>query len=171
MRYFFERFGGQEMGKGKNFLSHEGYEKLRKELERLKTVRRREIAKDLEKARGHGDLSENAEYDAAKESQAMNEKRISELEGQLSNAQIFDGRKMPKNEALLGATVKLKDLSTGEEVEYTLVSELEADFAQGKISVTSPVGKSLLGHKKKETVEIQVPAGMLKYKILDISRH
>ena len=159
------------MGKGRNFLSHEGYEKLRKELEHLKTVRRREIAKDLEKARGHGDLSENAEYDAAKEYQAMNEKRISELEEKLTSSQILDDSKMPKNEALLGATVKLKDVATGEEVEYTLVSELEADFAQGKISVTSPVGKSLLGHKKRETVEIKVPAGILKYKILDISRH
>ncbi|MBN1872313.1 MAG: transcription elongation factor GreA [Candidatus Omnitrophica bacterium] len=158
------------MGKDKNYLSHAGYEKLRKELERLKTVCRREIAKDLEKARGHGDLSENAEYDAAKEAQALNEKKIADLEERLSSVQILDDIIMPKDEALLGATVRLKDLSTGEEFEYTLVSELEADFDQGKISVTSPVGKSLLGHKKKEIVEIKVPAGVLKYKIMNITR-
>jgi len=158
------------MSKGISYVSHQGYEKLRKELERFKTVRRREIADDISKARGHGDLSENAEYDAAKDAQAFNEKKISDLEKQLTNVQILDDRNMPKDEALLGATVKLKDLSTQEELEYTLVSELEADFDQGKISVTSLVGKSLLGHKKNDVVEIQVPAGALRYKILDISR-
>ncbi|OGW74865.1 MAG: transcription elongation factor GreA [Omnitrophica bacterium RBG_13_46_9] len=152
------------------YLTPEGYEKLREELKYLKTVRRRELSSDIGKARAHGDLSENAEYDAAKEAQGMNEKRIAELEEKLANAQILDDENIPKNEALIGATVKLKDLDSGEELEYTLVSELEADYSQGKISVTSPVGKGLLGHKVKETVEIQAPAGILKYQILKISR-
>lgn len=155
---------------GTIYLSFEGYEKLRKELEFLKTAKRRELSKAIGEARSHGDISENAEYDAAKEAQALNEKKISELEEKLSNAQILDDTNMPKDEALIGATVRLKDLISGEVLQYTLVSEIEADFSQGKISVTSPVGESLLGHKEKETVEIKVPAGILKYKILKISR-
>jgi transcription elongation factor GreA len=155
---------------GIEYLTPEGYEKLRKDLKRLKTVKRRQISKDLETARGHGDISENAEYDAAKEAQGMNEKRIAELEGRLSEAQIMDDSKIPKDEALLGATVTLKDMDSGEKIDYTLVSELEADFAQGKISVMSPVGQALLGHKKGETVEIEVPAGTLKYRIEKIAR-
>lgn len=155
---------------GNIYLSSEGYEKLRKKLEFLKTVRRRELSKAIGKARAHGDISENAEYEAAKEAQGLNEKKIAELEEKLSNAQILDDANIPKDEALIGATVKLKDLDSGEELQYTLVAELEADFSQGKISVTSPVGEGLLGHKVKETVEIKVPAGILKYKILKISR-
>jgi len=152
------------------YITHKGYEELRKKWEYLKTVRRRELSKDIGKARGHGDISENAEYDAAKEAQAFNEKKIAELEETLSNVQLLDDTNIPKDEALLGATVKLKDLTSGEELQYTLVSEPEADFSQGRISVTSPVGKSLLGHKKNQIVEIKVPAGILKYKILKISR-
>jgi len=155
---------------GKAHLSPEGYEKLRKELKFLKTVRRRDLSKAIGKAREHGDISENADYDAAKDAQGMNEKRIAGLEEKLSNAQILDDTNMPKDEALVGATVKLKDLNSKEVLQYTLVAELEADFSQGKISVTSPVGSGLLGHKKDEMVEIQVPAGILKYKILKISR-
>ena len=158
------------MTQGKHNLSHAGYEKLRKELEHLKKVKRREFSKAIGKAREHGDISENADYDAAKDAQGMNEKKIAELEAKLSNAQILDDAKIPKDEALIGATVKLKDIDSGEEMEYTLVSELESDYAEGKISVTSPVGKGLLGHKKNETVNIEVPAGTLKYKILKISR-
>lgn len=158
------------MAGGKSYLSHEGYEKLRKKLHHLKTVKRRELSKAIGKAREHGDISENADYDAAKEAQGMNEKRVAELEAKLANAEILDDTHMAKDEALIGATVKLKDLDSGEELEYTLVSELESDFSQGKISVTSPVGQGLLGHKAKETVEITVPAGVLKYKILKISR-
>ena len=152
------------------YLTREGYEKLRKELEHLKTVRRRELSKAIGAARAHGDISENAEYDAAKEAQGLNEKKISELEGNLGNAEILDEARIPKDVALIGATVKLKDLSSGEEVEYRLVSEPEANYAQGKISVSSPVGKSLLSHKKDDIVEIKVPVGTLKYKILKISR-
>jgi len=152
------------------YISHEVYEKLRKEIEFLKKVRRRELSKAIGVAREHGDISENAEYDAAKEAQGLNEKKIAELEEKLSMAQILDDSKIPKDEALLGATVTLKDTETGETFEYTLVSELEGDISQGKISVTSPVGQGLLGHKKNQTVEIKVPAGMLKYKILKITR-
>jgi len=152
------------------YLTSEGYEKLRKELEFLRTLRRRELSKEIGEARAHGDISENAEYTAAKEAQGLNEKKIAELEEKLSNAQILDDTNMPKDEALIGAVVKLKDLDSKEKLQYMLVSELEADFSQGKISVTSPVGEGLLGHKVNETVEIKVPAGILKYKILKISR-
>ncbi len=154
----------------RSYISPQGYEKLKKELDHLKTVKRREISATIAEARGHGDISENAEYDAAKEAQGMNEKRIAELEARLSDVQILDDKDMPKDEALLGATVRLKDLGSGEEFDYTLVSELEANFAEGKISVTSPMGKALWGDKKNETVEINVPAGLMKYKIMAITR-
>ena len=152
------------------YLTREGYEKLSAELEHLKTVKRRKLSKAIGEARSHGDIAENAEYDAAKEAQGLNEKKIAELEEKLAHARIIDNEKMSKDEVLIGATVKLKDLDTGEELEYTLVSEAEADYDQGKISTTSPVGKGLLNHKENEAVEIQIPAGMLKYKILKISR-
>jgi transcription elongation factor GreA len=151
-------------------LTRNGYEKLRKELEFLKTVKRREFSKAIGEARAHGDISENAEYDAAKESQGLNEKKIAELEAKLTRAQIIDDQDIPKDEVLIGATVKLKDIKSGEELEYTLVAEEEADYSQGKISVSSPVGSALLNHKEDQTVEIRVPAGVLKYKILKISR-
>jgi len=151
-------------------LTPEGYEKIRKELEYLKGPKRRKLAKKIGEARDKGDISENAEYDAAKEEQGFNEKRVAGLEEKLSHAQILDDTKIAKDEALIGATVALKDLESGEKVEYTLVSELEADYDAGKISVTSPVGKGLLGHKKNEVVKIDVPAGTLRYKILKISR-
>jgi len=151
-------------------LSREGYEKLRKELEHLKTVRRRELSKAIGKAREHGDISENAEYDAAKEAQGLNEKKVAELEEKLGRARLVDYRDIPKDKVLLGATVDLKDLDSGETLQYTLVSQVEADFAQGKISVSSPIAQGLLGHKKNETVEVKTPAAILKYKILKISR-
>ncbi|MFH1867495.1 MAG: transcription elongation factor GreA [Candidatus Omnitrophota bacterium] len=152
------------------YLSQECYERLQNELNQLKTVKRRQITKEIAVARAHGDISENAEYEAAKEAQGLNEKKIAELEEKLSRTQILDDSDIPKDEALLGATVTLRDLETGDEVEYKLVSELEADFSRGMISATSPVGKALLGHKKDEIINIEVPAGVLKYKILNISR-
>jgi transcription elongation factor GreA len=158
------------MGKGVTYLTREGYEKLRKELEQLKTVKRRQLSKAIGEARAHGDISENAEYDAAKEAQGLNEKKVSELEEKLATAQILDNENMSKDEVLIGATVKLKDIGSGEELEYTLVAEEEADYSQNKISVTSPVGSGLINHKKGDTVEIKVPAGVLKYKVLGISR-
>ncbi len=152
------------------YLTQNGYQKLAEELQLLKTVKRRQISKAIGEARAHGDISENAEYDAAKDAQALNEQRIVELEGKLSRVRIIDDIDIPNDEVLIGATVKLKDLGTGEELQYFLVSELEADYSQGKISVTSPVGSGLLGHKENEVVEIKIPAGLLRYKILKISR-
>jgi len=152
------------------YLTQDGYEKLRKELEHLKTTKRRALSRAIGEARAHGDISENAEYDAAKEAQGLNEKRISELENTLATAQILDNDAMTTDEILVGATVKLKDAKSGEEIDYTLVSEDEADYAQGKISISSPVGTGLLNHKVGETVEIKVPVGVLKYTILKISR-
>jgi transcription elongation factor GreA len=158
------------MAKGRISLTREGRDKLVRDLELLKGEKRREIAKQLAEAREHGDLSENAEYDAAKEAQAHNEKRISELEDTLIQAQIIDEDAMPKDEALLGATVKVKDQSSGFEYDYVLVSEEESDFENDRISISSPVGKALLGHKVGDIVDIQVPAGTLKYEIINISR-
>jgi len=158
------------MEKGGAHLTPEGYEKLRKELEYLKTVKRRELSKAIGEARAHGDISENAEYDAAKEAQGMNEKKISELDAKLASAQILDNAAMSSDEVLIGATVKLKDIDSGDELEYTIVAEEEANFDENKISIQSPVGTGLLNHKKGDVVEIQVPRGILKYKILKISR-
>ena len=156
---------------GDIYLTREGYEKLKKELGHLKTVRRRELSKEIGIARAHGDISENAEYDAAKEAQAFNEKRIAALGDKLGRARIIDDENIPQDEVCISATVKLKDLDSEEELQYILVSEVEADYSQGKISTTSPVGKGLLGHKENETVEINIPAGMLRYKILKILRN
>ncbi|MBU4251774.1 MAG: transcription elongation factor GreA [Candidatus Omnitrophica bacterium] len=154
---------------GDIYLTQEGYERLVNELERLKTVKRRTISKAIGEARAHGDISENAEYDAAKDAQGHNEKQIVELEDKLARVRILD-KNIPKDEVLIGATVKLKDMDTLEELEYTLVSELEADYNQNKISISSPVGGGLLGHRENEVVEIKIPAGILKYKVMKISR-
>ena len=155
---------------GGSHLTREGYEKLRKELEQLKTVKRREISKAIGLARAHGDISENAEYDAAKDAQGLNEKKIAELEHKLATAQMIDEDNMSKDEVLIGATVKLKDLKGDRDITYTIVSEEEADFSEGKISISSPVGSGLMNHKKGDMVEITVPAGVLKYRILSIDR-
>ena len=151
-------------------MTREGYEKLVKELEYLKTAKRREIADDIAKARAFGDLRENAEYDAAKNNQAFNEKRISEYENKLSNVQIIDESKIPKDQVFIGATVLLKDLKNDDEFSYSIVPQDEADFDNNKISVASPIAKGLLGLKVGETAEIKIPAGLLKYKVLKISR-
>ena len=158
------------MSKGDVYLTHEGYEKLRKELGHLQNVKRREISKAIAEARAHGDLSENAEYTYAKDAQALNEKKIAELEDKLSRAKLIDENAMPKDKILIGAKVSLKDLDSGEELEYVLVSEEEADYSGNKISITSPVGEALLGHKENDSVKIKVPAGTLRYKILKITR-
>lgn len=151
------------------FITRDGYEKLREEHEILKKVKRKELSKAIGVAREHGDLSENADYDAAKDAQAMNEKRIAELGDKLSRARILEDQGISKDDVRIGATVKLKDLDSNDEIEYTLLSEMEADFSKGIISVDSPVGHALLGHKKNDTVQIKVPSGTLKYKILSIS--
>lgn len=153
----------------KTYLSKEGYEKLLKELEALKK-KRPLLAKAIGIAREHGDLKENAEYDAAKNEQGMNEMRISQFEDRLGGVVIIDESKMPKDEVLIGTTVLLQDMGSKEKVEYTLVSQLESDFSKGKISIESPVGKGLMNHKVNDIADINVPAGFIKYKILKISR-
>jgi transcription elongation factor GreA len=152
------------------YLTRSGYEKLMKELDFLKREKRKQLSKAIGEARAHGDISENAEYDAAKEAQGLNEKKITELEYKLSHARILDDENIPKDEVLIGATVTLRDLDSQEVLGYTLVSETEADYAVSKISVTSPVGAALLNHREKEIVEIKVPVGILRYQILKISR-
>lgn len=152
------------------YLTRDGYEKLRKELEFLKAVKRKELSKAVGEARSHGDISENAEYDAAKDAQGLNEKKIHEIGEKLSRARILDHEELSKDEVLIGATVKLKDLASKEELEYMLVSEEEADYSLNKISVSSPVGMGLLNHKINDVVNIKIPAGTLKYKILKITR-
>ena len=154
----------------KVLMTREGYDKFVKELEFLKTVKRRQIAEDIAKARAFGDLLENAEYDAAKNNQALNEKRIAEYEERLSRVQIIDESKIAKDQVLIGATVLLKDMKTQEEFSYKLVTQDEADFDAGRISVASPIAKGLLGLKVGETAEIKIPAGVLKYKVLKITR-
>ncbi len=154
----------------KIFLTRGGYEKLLEELNYLKNKKRREISKQLEHARSLGDLRENAEYDAAKDAQAHLEKRIAELEYSLSNASLIDEERIDKDKVLIGAKITIIDLDTQREFAYTLVSQEEADFSQNKISTSSPIGKTLLGHKKDEVVEIKIPKGTVKYKILKIER-
>ena len=158
------------MAEGGAYLTPDGYEKLRKELEHMKKVKRKQLSRAIGEARSHGDISENAEYDAAKEAQGLNEKRIAELENKLAFAHIIDDSMMSKDEVLIGATVKLKDIDSGEDLEYKLVAEEEADYSQNKISVSSPVGTGLLNHKKGDKVEINVPGGVLRYKIVQIAR-
>lgn len=158
------------MSEDKIPMTRDGYEKLKKELEYMKTTKRREIADDIAKARAFGDLKENAEYDAAKNNQAMNERRIAEIESRFSSIQIIDDSKIPKDQVFIGAKVLLKDLKNEDEFSYSIVTQDEADFDAGKISVTSPIAKGLLGLKVGDTAEIKIPAGVLKYKILKISR-
>ena len=152
------------------YLTKDGHRKLLEKLEYLKTAKRRKLSKAVGEARAHGDISENAEYDAAKEAQALNEKKIAELEEKLSRARILDDEDISKDEVLIGATVRLKDLDSGEDLEYTLVAQVEANYEEGKISVNSPIGEGLLGHKEGEELQIKIPAGTLRYKILKISR-
>lgn len=151
-------------------LTREGYEKMVEELEYLKGEKRREISKAIEHARSLGDIKENAEYHAAKEAMSKNEMRVNLLEDKLSRAEIIDDTAVSKEGAFLGAKLTIKDLDRDEEFEYTLVSEDEADPIEGLISISSPVGKALLGHNENDTIKIDVPAGSLNYKIIKISR-
>ena len=154
----------------KIILSEDGYNKLVATLNFMKTKKRREVADQLEFARSLGDLRENAEYETAKADKQRLESRIAELEAKIVNAKIVDMKDISKDAAYIGATLELKNLDTGEKIIYTLVSQDEADFEAGKISVSSPIGKGLLGKKLKEIAEIQIPAGKVKYQILKISR-
>ena len=154
----------------KAILTSEGYEKLKAELYRLKTVKRIEIAKQLETARAHGDLRENAEYESAKEAKVQLESRIRSLEEKLIRARVVDVKDVPTDKIYFGTTVELQNQKTSQKVIYTLVAENEADVTKGCIAVTSPFAKALLGKAVGEVVPVQVPAGTIHYKVLKISR-
>jgi transcription elongation factor GreA len=152
------------------YLTRERLVALEEELRDLKVKGRKDIAQKIAEARGHGDLSENAEYEAAKEAQEHLEIRISKLEETLSRARIIDGKDLPNDKAYILSKVTVRDMKTKREFKYTLVSPEESNFEENKISVTSPVGKALLGKTKGETVKVTVPAGTQEYKIVDIER-
>lgn len=150
------------------YLTQEGYDKLDAELRDLKTRGRREIANDIAEARAKGDLSENAEYDAAKEAQGHLEDRITKLEDALANARVLDTKDLDLSKVRVLTTVTILNKKVNKEMKYTLVSANEADFAAGKISVDSPIGKALMGREIGETVEVDVPAGKLELEVKNI---
>ncbi len=152
------------------FLTKESYDKLKADLHQLKTAGRAEAGAALAEAREKGDLSENAEYDAAKEEQAKLEKRIAQLEMAMTNVRILDEKEIDDSKVSILTTIKVKNIKANKEFTYKMVSEIEADFKTGKLSVISPIGKGLLGHKKGEKVAIQTPAGLMEYQILDITK-
>ena len=153
-----------------SYYSKEAFDKLKSDLDNLCNVERPKISDQIAQARDKGDLSENAEYDAAKEAQGLLEMRISDLEEKLLYARILDTSKLDDSKVLLYCTVKIKNLDTNQLFEYTLVSETEANLSEGKISASSPIGKGLLTKEKGDIVEIQIPTGLLKFEIIDISR-
>ncbi|MGE5508426.1 MAG: transcription elongation factor GreA [Chitinophagales bacterium] len=152
-------------------LTSEGLEKLEKELEHLKTVARREVAEHIKQALEFGDISENSEYEDAKNEQAFIEGRIATIEKMLRNARVIDESTMKKDLVGLGSRVKLKDLETGEVFEYTLVGSAESDPAHDKISNEAPVGRAIMGKKAGTVVDVATPAGVLKYEIMEVRRH
>lgn len=152
------------------YFTKEGLDKLRDELEKLKSVERPAISQQIAEAREKGDLSENAEYDAAKNAQGMLELRISKLETVLSNARVIDESQIDESKISILSKVKLKNLKNKAEMSYTLVPENEADIKNGKISVNSPVARGLLGKAVGDVVDIKVPAGLLSFEIMEISR-
>ncbi len=152
------------------YLTRERLVELEAELRELKTNGRKRMAAAIAEARGHGDLSENAEYDAAKEEQQHHEAKILKLEITLSKAKMIEAKDLPNDKVYILSRVRLKDLKSNNSCEYLLVAPEEANYEENKISVTSPIGKALLGKKKGDAVDIMVPAGMLKYQIEDINR-
>jgi len=153
-----------------NYYTPEGLQKLKDELQELKIRGRADVARQLAEARDKGDLSENAEYDAAKDAQGHLELKIAKLEEVLGNARVIDDTNMDTSKALIMSKVKLKNLKNNAVLDYTLVAEEEANLATGKISVKSPIGKGLLGKSVGDVAEITVPAGKLQFEILEISR-
>ena len=151
------------------YLSEQGYEDLKNELHKLKTVDRPNVINQIAEARDKGDLSENAEYDAAKEAQGLLEARIAKLEIDLSNSRIIDESKLDSSKVSLLSNVTIKNLSNGSEMSYTIVSESEADLSQKKISASSPIGKGLIGKKVGDIADIVVPNGTIKFEIVKIS--
>lgn len=153
-----------------SYFTEEGLKKLKEELHQLKVHERSSISKQIAEARDKGDLSENAEYDAAKEAQGLLELRISKLEEIMSNARLIDESTLDMSKALILSKVKIKNVANGTTMAYTLVAENEADLKAGKISVDSPIGKGLLGKKVGQIASIKVPSGVMKFEIIDISR-
>lgn len=153
-----------------SYYTKEGLEKLKSELHELKTKGRADIAKQIAEARDKGDLSENAEYDAAKDAQGHLETKIAKLENLVANARLVDESNIDTSQVSILSNVKIKNVKNKKEFTYTLVAEEEADVKSGKISVQSPIGKGLLGKKVGDIAEIKVPAGMMEFEVLDISR-
>ncbi len=151
-------------------LTQEGYNRLEQELEYLRTEKRAEIADRIKVALGFGDLSENSEYDEAKTSQAENEMKIAELENKIRHAKIIDEKDIDTETVQVGNTVKVLDMEFDEKIEYTIVGSTEVNLAENKISNESPLGAALLGAKKNKVVEVNAPAGVMKYKILSIKK-
>jgi transcription elongation factor GreA len=152
------------------YYTAEGLKKLKDELHHLKTVERPNITQQIAEARDKGDLSENAEYDAAKEAQGLLEAKISKMEEVLANARLIDDSLMDNSKVFILSTVKLKNLNNNAQVQYTLVAENEANLALKKISIDSPIGKGLLGKKVGDIAEVNVPAGTIKFEVLEITR-
>ncbi len=151
------------------YLTQNGYDRLRAELEELKTTGRQEAARAIAEARAQGDLSENAEYDAAKDAQGMLELKINEIETVLANARVIDESQLDTSKVAIMSNVTIKNLKTGKEMTYKLVSETEADPKQMRISVTSPIGQGLLGKTRGESVKIQTPGGVLEFEVVEIA--
>ena len=151
------------------YLSREGMEKLKDELNNLKSIERPKIINQIAEARDKGDLSENAEYDAAKEAQGLLEARIARLESELSKSRVLDEKNIDLSTAKLLTTVKIENIQSKQKMSYTLVSESEADLKNKNISISSPIGRGLMGKKVGEIVDISVPSGVIKFKILDIT--
>lgn len=152
-----------------SYFTEEGLKKLKDELHFLKTQERISITKQIAEARDKGDLSENAEYDAAREAQGMLEARIAKLEGTLSNARLRDASSLDASKVSILTTVKIKNIKTKQVVKYTLVTQSEANLKEGKISVDSPIGKGLMGKKVGDKVDITVPAGVIPFEVIEIS--
>ncbi len=151
------------------YMTQEGYNKKMEELAHLENVERPDVVRAIAEARDKGDLSENAEYDAAKERQGMLEAKIAQLRAIVAGARIIDESKVNTDEVQLLTRVTIKNVSNGAQMTYTLVTETEANLREGKISITTPIAKGLLGHKVGDVVEVKVPAGTMKFEILDIS--
>ena len=151
------------------YLTAEGYKKLKDDLDHMRSVERPAISAAIAEARDKGDLSENAEYDAAREAQGMLEMRIAKLEDTLANARIIDESKIDKSKVQILSTVTLRNMKTDKTVTYTIVSENEANLREGKLAIGTPIAKALLGKKKGEQVEVTVPAGTIPFEILDIT--
>ena len=153
-----------------SYYTAEGLKKLKEELDQLRDVERPKASQAIAEARDKGDLSENAEYDAAKEAQGLLEMKIAKMEEIVANARIIDESQLDTSKALVLSTVKIKNQTNGMEMKYTLVAESEADLKAGKISVNSPIGKGLLGKSVGDIAEVQVPNGIMKFEILEITR-